>query len=200
MKTVLAALLFLTLPSKNFAQVLTKYQKEIIAFQKKYVAEHELVKGDDRKYFQFFAANEKYKIVCNFKKATDTAVLSMATTSVPPSVQYFTRYGTLHFKIGDTMHTLTVYQPKPIMPAPYADYLFIPFLDNTSAIQSYGSGRYIDMRIKDFATKTVVLDFNKAYNPYCAYAKGFNCPVPPKENFLNASVLAGERNFGRVGK
>jgi uncharacterized protein len=124
----------------------------------------------------------------------------MPTTSEPPSVQYFTRYGTLHFKIGDTMHTLTVFQSKPIMPEPYADYLFIPFLDNTSAIQSYDSGRYIDMRIKDFATKTVMLDFNKAYNPYCAYAKGFNCPVPPKENFLKASILAGETSFSSVGR
>jgi hypothetical protein len=58
MKTVLAAVLFLTLPSVNFAQALTKYLKEIIAFQKKYVAEHELVKGDDKKYFQFFPVNE----------------------------------------------------------------------------------------------------------------------------------------------
>jgi uncharacterized protein len=200
MKTVLAVLLLLGLPSINFAQVLTKYQKEITAFKKKYVAEHEVVRGEDKKFFQFFSANVKFKLACSFKKATDTTLFSMPTTSVPPGVQYFTRYGTLHFKIGDTMHALTVFQPKPIMPAPYADYLFIPFLDNTSAIQSYGSGRYIDMRIKDFATKKVVLDFNKAYNPYCAYAKGFNCPVPPKENFLNASILAGERNFGREGK
>ncbi|MDQ3048969.1 MAG: DUF1684 domain-containing protein, partial [Bacteroidota bacterium] len=54
---------------------------------------------------------------------------------------------------------------------------------------SYGGGRYMDLRIPK--GKTITLDFNQAYNPYCAYSTGYSCPIPPKENFLDLKVEAG---------
>ncbi|HNJ28593.1 MAG TPA: DUF1684 domain-containing protein, partial [Ferruginibacter sp.] len=78
------------------------------------------------------------------------------------------------------------------------DYLFVPFTDLTTGDESYGSGRYIEFYIQDIqGDGTLQLDFNKAYNPYCAYASGFKCPIPPRENALNVAIKAGEKNFAK---
>jgi len=77
--------------------------------------------------------------------------------------------------------------------------LFIPFADVTSGDETYGTGRYIDISTKDIINNTVVIDFNKAYNPYCAYSNGYNCPIPPAENYLAVAIKAGERSFAKPG-
>jgi len=76
-------------------------------------------------------------------------------------------------------------------------YLFLPFNDYTNYETTYGGGRYIDIQVGDIADNKVLLDFNKSYNPYCAYADGFSCPIPPSENYVHTHVLAGERVFPR---
>lgn len=104
--------------------------------------------------------------------------------------------GILSFKIADTLLRLNVYQSKSLMATKdYSDYLFVPFTDKTTGFETYGAGRYIDLKIGDINNNSFILDFNKAYNPYCAYAAGFNCPVPPKENDLNISILVGEKKL-----
>ena len=75
------------------------------------------------------------------------------------------------------------------------DYLFIPFMDATTGEETYESGRYFDFSINDIKENMLLVDFNKAYNPYCAYTAGYNCPVPPKENRINVAILAGEKKF-----
>ncbi|MEI9956742.1 MAG: DUF1684 domain-containing protein [Ferruginibacter sp.] len=95
---------------------------------------------------------------------------------------------------------LTVYQSKSLTKNDqYKDYLFIPFTDATSGDESYGSGRYIDILTTDIKNNTVTIDFNKAYNPYCAYTTGYNCPIPPRENYLIVAVKAGEKSFAKPG-
>ena len=71
----------------------------------------------------------------------------------------------------------------------YKDYLFFPFTDLTNGEESYSGGRYIDLHIPE--GEEIVIDFNKAYNPYCAYASGFSCPIVPKENHLSLRITAG---------
>jgi uncharacterized protein len=75
----------------------------------------------------------------------------------------------------------------------YKNYLFLPFLDLTSGNESYGGGRYIDMRIPK--GNIITIDFNKAYNPYCAYNHKYSCPVVPDENNLNIEIKAGVKKF-----
>ena len=77
----------------------------------------------------------------------------------------------------------------------YKDYLFIPFTDATNGNETYEGGRYIDILITDISNNTVVIDFNKAYNPYCCYATGYHCPIPPKENALSVTINAGEKKY-----
>ena len=67
--------------------------------------------------------------------------------------------------------------------------LFLHFTDKTNGSETYGGGRFLDLRIPE--GNTLVLDFNKAYNPYCAYNNGYSCPIPPKENKLKVAVRAG---------
>ena len=80
----------------------------------------------------------------------------------------------------------------------YKDYLFLPFTDLTNNETTYGGGRYIDLKLKDIREEgRLTIDFNKAYNPYCAFGEGFSCPIPPDANKLNVRVEAGEQNYGK---
>ena len=110
----------------------------------------------------------------------------------------YVKYGELHFELAGKKQRLNVYQSLDLRKMPqYRDYLFVPFKDLTNAGETYGGGRYLDFRMKDIEGSDCVLDFNKAYNPYCAYSEGYNCPIPPRENHLEAKVEAGEMNFGK---
>jgi len=77
---------------------------------------------------------------------------------------------------------------------PYRGTLFLSFADKTSAKETYGAGRYLDIKKIPGAT-SVTLDFNEAYNPYCAYNDNFSCPFPPPENILNIEIKAGEKTY-----
>jgi hypothetical protein len=108
------------------------------------------------------------------------------------------RVGTLTFTIHDTTLHLTVYKSLLLSSnSAYANYLFIPFTDITTGDETYGSGRYLDIELSDIKNNFVELDFNKAYNPYCAYSTNYNCPIPPKENNLSIAIKAGEKTFAK---
>lgn len=166
------------------------------AFQKKYVAEHEVVKKADKKYFRFFPVDAAYNVTCSFEKIYDSIGFTMKTSA--NTLKQYYKYGRLGFAIRDTMYYLFVYQSKDLMTVEkYKDYLFVPFTDATTGDESYGSGRYLEFYITAIKNDTLQLDFNKAYNPYCAYATGFRCPIPPKENTLPVAILAGEKVFAK---
>ncbi|MBP6025516.1 DUF1684 domain-containing protein [Ferruginibacter sp.] len=196
MRFLLGTIVFFLFNTVAVAQKKTTYTNSINSFQKKYVATHEVVKGKERKLFRFFAADENFKIQCRFESATDTAVISMKTSGKTIPQKDFKRYGKLLFTIHDTALQLTVYQSVQQNPL-YKNYLFIPFTDVTTGDETYGSGRYIDIETTDIKNNMVTIDFNKAYNPYCAYSTGYNCPVPPKENYLVVAIKAGEKNFAK---
>ena len=78
----------------------------------------------------------------------------------------------------------------------YKNHLFLPFTDVTTRVETYESGRYIDLETSEIVNNEVVIDFNKAYNPFCAYVSGvYNCPIPPKENRLSVAIRAGEKTY-----
>ena len=77
------------------------------------------------------------------------------------------------------------------------NFLFLPFKDLSNGKSSYGGGRFIDLEMPLSNSKTIIIDFNKAYNPYCAYNHKFSCPIPPKENNLNIDILAGVKAYGK---
>ncbi len=192
---VLMPLLFLFCIS--YSQKKDIYAASIKAYQKDYVNNHEVVKKKDKKYFHFFPINSQFNVTCSFEKITDTIGFTMKTSA--NTLKYYFKYGILNFKIAGTDCHLFVYQGKDLMQTKkYKDYLFVPFTDATTGDESYGSGRYIEFFIDDIKNDKLQLDFNKAYNPYCAYSAGFHCPIPPKENNLPVAIKAGEMNFGKA--
>jgi uncharacterized protein len=101
------------------------------------------------------------------------------------------RYGFFDFQVGGSTCRLQVYRLED-SPESGAS-LFIPFRDSTSGRETYASGRYIDL--KENTSGIYDLDFNRAYNPYCAYNSEFSCPIPPEENTLNLPIRAGEKIY-----
>ncbi|MBL7743762.1 MAG: DUF1684 domain-containing protein [Chitinophagaceae bacterium] len=173
------------------------YIDSIRAYIDTYVEKHEVVTGDDKKRMQFFPVNETYRVTATFKREKNGKWFSMETSGTMKKV--FRAYGSIHFTIHDTTLTLTIYQSQQLMTVEeYKDHLFLPFTDLTSGEESYASGRYIDLTFGDITGDKIVIDFNKAYNPYCAYVSGkYNCPIPPRENNLSIAILAGEKNYAK---
>ena len=186
-------ILFISLIQTASAQKKT-YRDSILAWQQKYINTHEVVLKNDRKFLHFYPVDESYRVVASFKRITDEKGFDMNTSSGIKKKHFV--YGLLTFKLHDSLVHLYVYQSAALMKQEkLKDYLFVPFGDATSGFESYGGGRYMEFYIPDIKNNTVVLDFNKAYNPYCAYTTGFNCPIPPMENLLKVAVPAGEKDF-----
>jgi len=179
------------------AQQKDVYVESIKAYQENYTATHEVVKKKDIKYFRFFPISQDYNVTCRFEKLTDTTGFVMKTSA--NTLQHYFKYGKLSFTLNKMDCFLFVYQSKELMKTEkYHDYLFVPFTDASTGDESYGSGRYLEFYIPEIKNNSLQLDFNKAYNPYCAYATGFHCPIPPKENSLPIAIKAGEMVFGKA--
>ena len=99
----------------------------------------------------------------------------------------YIRAGAITFPVGDEDVTLT------LLGQPGQHRLFLPFLDATSGIDTYTGGRYLEPHTRPDGR--VEVDFNYAYNPYCAYGEGWSCPIPPQENILPVRINAGEKSF-----
>ncbi len=186
----------LLLTSNTFAQThqqtLKKHRQEYKeAFLKE---ERSPVKAEDMQYFDFFELDSTFRVKCIFTKTNSPSTFTIPTVDGQRK-EYF-KYGILSFEIKGEKILLNVYQSLALMRIPkYKNYLFIPFKDVTSGKETYGGGRYLDIETTDIQTDVVILDFNKAYNPYCAFGDGFSCPIPPKENHLKTRIEAGEKNF-----
>jgi uncharacterized protein (DUF1684 family) len=157
------------------------------------------VKAKDMQYFNFFEPDSTFRVKSHFTKTRSPDIFIIPTVDGKQK-EYF-KYGTLSFEIEGQQLQLNVYQSLALMRIPkYKNYLFIPFEDATSGKETYGGGRYLDIETTDVQGDVIILDFNKAYNPYCAFGNGFSCPIPPKENHLRARIEAGEKNFTKDWK
>jgi len=192
-KIFCASLIFILYSYSSFSQ--TSYNDSMQKFLDRYVADHEVVKGDDKKKLGFFPVNMKYRVHARVERVKDSKWFAMETSGI--SKQPYRVYAILHFTINDTVVRLNLYQSQRLMTMDeYKNHLFLPFTDRTSGNNSYETGRYIDLEIDEIKGEKVTIDFNKAYNPYCAYVDGlYNCPIPPKENDLKVAILAGEARY-----
>ncbi|MCF8324325.1 MAG: DUF1684 domain-containing protein [Leadbetterella sp.] len=138
----------------------------------------------------FYAENTKFRIESSFKNPRKPKTISLPTSGV--KIKDYTEFAVVTFKIEGKKYKITTYRPSPVLPL-YRNLVFVPFKDPTAPKDTYGGGRYMDMDVNDFKDGKVILDFNKAYNPYCAFSDGWNCPIPPKENHLKVKIEAGEK-------
>ncbi|MBT8272105.1 MAG: DUF1684 domain-containing protein [Bacteroidia bacterium] len=147
----------------------------------------------DRKAFTglaFFTFDSSYIVKARLKRTPGSEFFDMKTTTGDVSRERI--FGVLHFELKGNSYKLNIYQGEDALETiNNRDYLFLPFLDDTNAETTYGGGRYLDLRIP--AGDSLTIDFNKAYQPYCAYNERYSCPLVPRENYLAVKIKAGVR-------
>lgn len=145
----------------------------------------------------FFQPDTSFRVIASLERTADAIPFMMPTTTDRLSEEVV--YGVANFTLNGQKYSLEVYQNLELMEtAEYKDYLFLPFLDNTNGDETYAGGRYLDLAIPE--GNSVILDFNRAYNPYCAYNKKYSCPIVPKRNYLNTKIMAGVKSFKQKSK
>lgn len=184
-----------------FSCLAQDHKTQIAAFREKYkndflTEKNSPLKKDDLQYLRFYDADSTFRVTAKVEKIISPNTFMMATF-IGPSQEYLP-YAKLKFTLKGKQMELTVYRSTSLMSiAEYKDYLFLPFTDETNGNDTYGGGRYIDLREAEFKDNLLVLDFNKAYNPYCAFSSAYSCPKPPDENKLAVTIKAGEKTFGK---
>jgi len=136
----------------------------------------------------FFPIQEKFIVEGNFTPIENGKTIPFPTSA--KKIKHYKEYGKVNFNLENQALELTIYQSDPPIEG-YENSLFLPFMDETNGINSYGGGRYLDLELSDITNNQLKLDFNKAYNPYCAYSKYYNCPIPPTNNRLPIEISAG---------
>lgn len=144
----------------------------------------------------FYPIATDYRVVAKVERFTDPEVIEMKTSSTRMAA--YEVYALATFKMKGATHSLTLYKSRRTDLAPkYQQLLFLPFKDATSGNATYGGGRYLDLPIPE--GNTIVIDFNKAYHPYCAYTTGYSCPVVPTANHLDIPIEAGIKSIDLGG-
>ncbi|MBW8361145.1 MAG: DUF1684 domain-containing protein [Kaistella sp.] len=189
--------LFLLMSVFAFSQSAKKHLSDIQKFQvelnREYKdAEESPLRGDsfrDFKGLPFFPVNLKYRVTAKFIKTENAVPFQIQTSS--GKTKPYREYGKATFKLDSKEYTLTLFQSLGLITQKgYEDYLFLPFRDATNGKETYGGGKYMDLRIPK--GKEIILDFNKSYQPFCAYnAYDYSCPVVPEENTLPVKIEAG---------
>lgn len=140
----------------------------------------------------FFAPDSTYRFTAKFKRTPEALPFFMPTTTGRKTEEVV--FAKISFQFNGEEHELEVYQNTELMQQPeFKDYLFLPFSDLTNGEETYEGGRYLDLEIPE--GDTIVLDFNQAYNPYCAYNAKYSCPIVPKQNRVEAHIRAGVKAF-----
>jgi hypothetical protein len=152
---------------------------------------------DQRETFQglaYFDESPALVVVPEVERLPESEPLIEMETSTGDK-RFYRRYARLRFSVDGEPATLTVYSD------PRGGDFFLPFRDATSGTETYGAGRYLDNHrpgLRQLNGSAFELDFNFAYNPYCAYSPYYSCPLPPRENWLTVSICAGEKDFARL--
>jgi uncharacterized protein (DUF1684 family) len=189
--------IFLLFPLIIFSQKRSAEASEIKKFQKtlneEYLNPKETpLRGEHFKNFKkhrFFPVDLKYRVTAKFVRTENSEPFDLPTSS--GKTKPYREYGKATFSLDGKSYTLTLYQSLDLIKqAKYRNDLFLPFRDATNEKETYGGGKYLDLKIPK--GNTIILDFNQSYHPYCAYnAYDYNCPVVPEENRLPVEIRAG---------
>jgi uncharacterized protein (DUF1684 family) len=194
MKSTLSALLLLAaLATKSQ----TRYADSLYEYQAKYKKDLVEIIHSDTGYVRFYAPDAAYRIMADVELLKDQKWFGMRTSD--GRSHRARKYARVTFNLNGKIHHLFAYQLEFLLNSKdNADDFFIPFLDAGSGELTYGGGRYLDFKTGDVVSNKLLIDFNKAYNPYCAFTTGYSCPIPPRENTLETTVAAGEKAFAKA--
>lgn len=182
------------------AQNTDNYLTELNAHRDKYKMdflkdERSPLKATDLKDLDFFNADEYFCLSCSYELLKDQKESIMPTYS--GKEKSFVKHVKFTCPLSDGFVYFYGYKNTKSMNMPmYRNQVFIPFKDKTNGKSTYGGGRYLDVDMeKDNHNGKITVDLNKAYNPWCCYSDGFNCPIPPTENTQAIAIKAGEKMF-----
>lgn len=139
---------------------------------------------------KYFPPDSKYRLTANLVSIDSKKVTVLPTSD--GKEQKYLEYAFATFSLDGVENKLLLLEVMDM--GSQRGKLFLAFADATSADETYGAGRYLDIKKVPGAT-SITLDFNLAYNPYCAYSDKFSCPFPPKDNILKIAIRAGEKNY-----
>ncbi|MEK6780300.1 MAG: DUF1684 domain-containing protein [Bacteroidota bacterium] len=174
---------------EGYTEAILKEREEKNAFMKS----EESPFTDTTKIFdglKYFPPDVKYRVTANLEVTENKKVVMLLTSD--GKEQRYLEYAYATFGIDGVENKLLILEIMDI--GPQRGKLFLAFADATSALETYGAGRYLDVKKVPGAT-SITLDFNQAYNPYCAYSDAFSCPFPPRENILTTAIRAGEKSY-----
>jgi uncharacterized protein (DUF1684 family) len=146
--------------------------------------------GDSIKSPEYFPPDLAFRVMASLEPVEQKQV-RVLQTSTGEQARYLD-YAWASFELQGKECRLLILEVMDM--GPNRGKLFLAFADETSAKETYGGGRYMDLKKVPAAT-SIELDFNKAYNPYCAYNENYSCPLPPRENILTVAVRAGEKSY-----
>lgn len=138
----------------------------------------------------YFEPDVKYRVNADLEAIENKKMIVLPTSD--GKEKKYLEYAYASFKLNGVKNKLLILEIVDM--GPYKGTLFLAFADDTSTKETYGAGRYLDLK-KVPGAATITLDFNKAYNPYCAYSEKFSCPFPPSENIIKVAIAAGEKTF-----
>ncbi|CAM1333914.1 DUF1684 domain-containing protein [Tenacibaculum aestuariivivum] len=145
------------------------------------------------KELDFFNIDSTFTVVAKITKTPDAPNFHFPTTT--GDVVVYENYGIVYFVINNKNFKLNIYKDKNSTEL-YTSHLFLPFFDKTNGITTYEGGRFVDVLLTDETeVGTIIIDFNKAYNPYCAYSKRYSCPITPRSNYLDIAINAGVKAY-----
>ncbi len=150
---------------------------------------------DEKKTFKslnYYKPKVKFLKQASFVRFAQPEHFHMKTTT--ERLPEYSLYGKVTFRHMGRRITLNVYKNIELSKKQgFENYLFIPFTDKTNGKDTYGGGRFLD--VTETGADKLTIDFNKAYNPYCAYNHKYSCPIPPPENHLKICIKAGEKKL-----
>ena len=135
----------------------------------------------------YFVPDPDYRMEARLQRYPSPDGVVMGTSK--GTRQLFNRVGFFDLSVGGGGFRIHAYQSAQRQ----EPSLFIPFRDATSGEESYGAARYLDLEVEH--DDEYAVDFNYAYNPYCAYSEDYVCPLPPQENWLKVPIRAGEMKY-----
>lgn len=139
----------------------------------------------------FFEPDSLYRVKARIARTPEAQPFLMPTTTSRQTREI--RYGIVYFVLDGRNFELELYRSLEPDESAEKDRLFLPFLDNTNGISTYEGGRYLDLDIPE--GDSLIIDFNRAYNPYCTYNKKYSCPIVPRVNYLDTEIKAGVKAF-----
>ena len=149
-----------------------------------------LIEEDKQNFtgLNYYPIDEEFKVTARIEKTNNKQPIFIESTT-GEQLKYIP-FATATFELKGQQHSVMLYQDWEEKDP---NKLSLMFADETSAIETYGGGRYLDVMYRN--TNSVIIDFNNAYNPFCHFNAEYSCPIPPRQNVLSIPIEAGEKIY-----